>query len=184
MPACVISSHPALDQLRRAGESRECAPDRGGLLRYLAAVPDPRRRRGVRHSLVVILAVAACAVLAGATSLSAIDEWVQDTSPDVLEALKARAHPVSGARIAPSESTIRRVLETVDGDAFDTAVCGWFGGQARHDTAGKDEPDGRGKLRPALAVDGKTLRGARTEDGQAGNATMATAAANTVPSSP
>jgi DDE_Tnp_1-associated len=35
---------------------------------------DPRRRRGVRHRLVVILGLAVCAVLAGARSFTAIAE--------------------------------------------------------------------------------------------------------------
>jgi Rhodopirellula transposase DDE domain/DDE_Tnp_1-associated len=42
------------------------------LLPVLAAIPDPRARRGVRHRLVVILSLAVCAVLAGARSFTAI----------------------------------------------------------------------------------------------------------------
>ena len=45
----------------------------------LAAVADPRARRGVRHRLAVILALAVCAVLAGARSSTAIAEWAADT---------------------------------------------------------------------------------------------------------
>jgi len=37
----------------------------------LAALPDPRDRRGLRHDLASVLAVAVCAVLAGARSLAA-----------------------------------------------------------------------------------------------------------------
>ncbi|MFC7014349.1 transposase family protein [Streptomyces viridiviolaceus] len=47
-----------------------------GLLERLAEVPDPRDPRGVRHALVVVLALTACAVLAGATSLLAVGEWI------------------------------------------------------------------------------------------------------------
>ena len=43
----------------------------------LARVPDPRARRGRRHSLVSVLA-AVCAVLVGACSYVAIAEWVHD----------------------------------------------------------------------------------------------------------
>jgi hypothetical protein len=39
-----------------------------GLLERLAVVPDPRDRRGLRHALVSVLALAAAAVLAGARS--------------------------------------------------------------------------------------------------------------------
>jgi hypothetical protein len=49
-----------------------------GLLDVLADLPDPRRRRGRRHGLVAVLAVAICAVLAGARSYAAIAQWAQD----------------------------------------------------------------------------------------------------------
>ncbi|MEU6603818.1 transposase family protein [Streptomyces shenzhenensis] len=39
-------------------------------------MPDPRDPRGVRHRLAVVLALTACAVLAGATSLLAVGEWI------------------------------------------------------------------------------------------------------------
>ncbi|WP_406326767.1 transposase family protein [Streptomyces sp. NBC_00203] len=44
---------------------------------------DPRDPRGVRHALVVMLALTACAVLAGATSLPAVGEWITDAPPSV-----------------------------------------------------------------------------------------------------
>ncbi|MFF3404210.1 transposase family protein [Streptomyces sp. NPDC002659] len=54
---------PALDQLR---EHPEVASDEvTRLLERLAEVPDPRDPRGVRHALVAVLALTACAVLAG-----------------------------------------------------------------------------------------------------------------------
>ncbi|WP_260609375.1 transposase family protein [Streptomyces sp. WAC 01325] len=58
--------------------------ERAGLLARLAAVPDPRRVRGRRHPLVFVLALAACAVLAGARSLAAIAEGAADAPPDLL----------------------------------------------------------------------------------------------------
>ncbi len=44
----------------------------------LAAVPDPRDPRGRRYSLVSMLAVAVCAVLAGACTFAAVTDWVRD----------------------------------------------------------------------------------------------------------
>ena len=58
-------------------------------------MPDPRDPRGVRHALVVVLALTACAVLAGATSLLAVGEWITDTPPSVLERLGVRPDPLS-----------------------------------------------------------------------------------------
>jgi hypothetical protein len=52
-----------------------------GLLSALSAVADPRRRRGVRHRFVTVLAVSASAVLAGARSFTGIAEWARDLSP-------------------------------------------------------------------------------------------------------
>jgi len=79
--------------------------DRATVLSVLAAVADPRARRGVRHRLAVILAVilalAVCAVLAGARSFTAIAEWAADTD----EATRAGLG-IGGA--VPCESTIRR----------------------------------------------------------------------------
>ncbi|WP_411142451.1 ISAs1 family transposase [Streptomyces sp. x-80] len=59
----------------------------------------------------------------------------------------------------PSESTVRRTLQLIDGQAFDEAVCGWLAEQAEESTPAAG-------MRPAVAVDGKTLRGARTDNGQ------------------
>jgi hypothetical protein len=46
-----------------------------GLLERLAMIPDPRDRRGRRHTLASVLAVSAAAVAAGARSVTAIAEW-------------------------------------------------------------------------------------------------------------
>ncbi|MCS5695710.1 transposase family protein [Desulfofundulus thermocisternus] len=48
---------------------------KGGLLDYLALVKDPRKRRGIRHAQISILAIAICALLSGAKSFIAIGEW-------------------------------------------------------------------------------------------------------------
>lgn len=65
MPAASSSPiDPAISQLLVAARSVNQEPAR--LLPVLAAVPDPRARRGVRHRLAVVLGLAVCAVLAGA----------------------------------------------------------------------------------------------------------------------
>ncbi|MEU9172001.1 transposase family protein [Streptomyces sp. NPDC048420] len=63
-------------------ENPQVVPEKvSGLLERLAEVPDPRDPRGVRHRLTVVLALTACAVLAGATSLLAVGEWIADRHP-------------------------------------------------------------------------------------------------------
>jgi predicted transposase YbfD/YdcC/urease gamma subunit len=121
----------------------EPGKERPGLLAALGQVADPRRRRGVRHRLVVIMVLAVCAVLAGARSYAAIAEWAADAGEDTLARLG-----VAGR--VPSESTIRRVLQRLDAEAFDVLAGRW--------AAQRTTPQ-PGKRR-LIAVDGKTLRGA------------------------
>ncbi len=157
MPACASSLIPVLDT--EPGALAVVDPvAASGLLTVLSTVVDPRARRGVRHRLVTVLAVAVCAVVAGARSMVAIGEWAADLPEQASEALGIGARP-------PCESTIRRVLRGVDGDGFDQAVSGWIAGQR---AATEDGPR-PSRVRRAVAVDGKALRGSRnTTPDQAG----------------
>ena len=148
MPAVSSSPiDPAIGQLLAAVES--VGSERATVLSVLAAVADPRARRGIRHGLSTILAVAVavCAVLAGARSFVAIAEWAADADAQTRDELG-----IAGA--VPSESTIRRTLQRLDADAFDDQVGAW----AQQRTM---PPAGERRL---IAVDGKTLRGSRRGD--------------------
>ena len=59
--------------------------------------------------------------------------------------------------MAPSESTNRRTLQRLDGDALDAAIGAWAAESTQ-------PPPG---TRRALAVDGKTLRGSGSETAEA-----------------
>ncbi|MFJ1708498.1 ISAs1 family transposase [Kitasatospora sp. NPDC088346] len=157
MPADATSPiPPALDQLR---EQPEAAPEEvPGLLERLAEVPDPRDPRGVRHALVVVLALTACAVLAGATSLLAVGEWIADAPVHVLEQVGLRPDPLLPKRLLPAETTVRRLLARIDGDALDRSVGRWLADRRR-------EAAGDAGLR-GLAVDGKSLRGVARAKGR------------------
>lgn len=106
MPAEPSSAIPAaLIQLTHANPLQETeAPH---LLAYLATISDPRDRRGRRHPLVAILAIAAAAVLAGARSMAAIAEWAAAAPQLVRVALGAR-RDAPAHWVVPSEATIRR----------------------------------------------------------------------------
>lgn len=130
-------------------EGTGCSED---LLGHLVVVPDPRKPRGIRHGLACLLAVAAAAVLSGARSFTAIGEWAADASQQVLAALGVRPHPRTGRYVAPNEATLRRALQRVDADAVDDAFAAWL--------ASRDHPGGDGGVE-AVALDGKTVRGAR-----------------------
>ncbi|MFE7977111.1 transposase family protein [Streptomyces shenzhenensis] len=92
------------------------------MLERLAEIPDPRDPRGIRHALAVVLALAARAVPAGATSLLAVGEWIADAPEHLPEQLGACPDPFLPKRPTPPESAVRRLLARVDGDALDGAV--------------------------------------------------------------
>jgi len=124
----------------------------GGLVTLLEGLPDPRHRRGIRHRQAVVLAVAIGACLAGARSYVAIGEWAAALPQAALGRLGCRWHPTRRCYVPPSEPTVRRALQAVDSAQVDRELGAWL-----HRLA-----PGR-----AVAVDGKSLRGAVGEDGRA-----------------
>jgi predicted transposase YbfD/YdcC len=118
------------------------------LLAALQQVPDPRKRRGLRHGLPVILSIAVCAVIAGARSFVAIAEWAAQASPAAVAKLG-----VTGE--VPSESTIRRTINKIDANGLDVVVGAWAAFRATTSE----------KFR-VIAVDGKSLRGSATAGGR------------------
>ncbi len=150
MPAPSSSPIPTVAQ--RLDAPAALAPEHyRDLLDYLAEIADPRHRRGRRHALATVLAVAVAAVLTGARSLAAIGEWASDAPGQVLAALGVR-RDLTGAFRPPDEATVRRVLARVDADALDRAIGAWLASQ-------QPPPPTSHPPRRAVAVDGKTLRG-------------------------
>jgi predicted transposase YbfD/YdcC len=115
----------------------------GALAERLATLADPRCRRGKRHPFVAVLLIACSAVVSGARSFVAIDEWATDAPQDVLAQLGARTATALAVRVPPSGATIRRVIK----DTCPGGLADLLG----HDPAGAD----------TLAVDGKSARGSR-----------------------
>jgi len=120
------------------------------LIQYLGRIKDPRKRRGIRHQQVAVLAIAVCAVLSGCRSFSAIGEWAADLPQRLLKRLGCRRD--LGRYIPPSEPTLRRSLQSVDPDEVDEAISAWLMTQQSGE---------------AISIDGKTLRGAVGDDGKA-----------------
>jgi hypothetical protein len=113
------------------------------LVVVLGAVPDPQVRRGAGHGFVAVLAIAVCAVLAGACTFTAITEWARNLPVGVRIRLGLR-------RVASSESTIRRILQTLNAQALDAAVLStWLVARSAAPTA----------ARRMIAIDGKSARG-------------------------
>ena len=119
------------------------------LLDLLAQVPDPRKRRGRRHALAGLLAVGIAAVIAGSRSFAAIGQWAANAGPEVLAVLGAARGPAE-------ESTFRRAFALVSADVLDRVLGAWLHTRAMQ--AG-------GRL--VIAIDGKTVRGAKSKGGKA-----------------
>jgi predicted transposase YbfD/YdcC len=68
-----------------------------------------------------------------------------------LATLGVRRDPLTGSYRVPGETTLRRVLTGIDGDALDTAVAAWLADRL---------PASAPWQQRAIAIDGKTLRGA------------------------
>lgn len=112
----------------------------GSLLELLRGVTDCRKRRGIRHPLATILAIAVSACLSGARSFLAIGQWSGNLTRDQLRLFGSRRG--SG----PSESAIRRTLQKIDAVDVDKVVGEWLVGKRLL----------RGN---SIGLDGKTLRG-------------------------
>lgn len=154
MPAIASSPiTPVLGQLRDLianGESRADPQQVASLMQVLAAVPDPRKRRGVRHRLVAVLVMSVCAVLGGMRSFVAIAQWARDS----VESCPQLRDQLGGITVAPAESTFRRTLQRLDAGELDRLLGAW----AQMRAAGLNAADEQTGLR-AMAADGKTLRG-------------------------
>jgi hypothetical protein len=136
------------------------------LLRRFAGVSDGRSDQGRDHPVAVVLTLCAAAVLAGMRSFTAIAGWVADVPADLLTCLYRV--PAPGF---PSKTTLWRVLTGADASAVDAAIGAWLLGQAHRTAGGRESArqtaggpeshaDHAGGALLAVAVDGKTLRGA------------------------
>ena len=158
----------------------------GGLYERLGEIADHRKPRGIRHQLAAVLLVCAAAMLSGAHNPTEIAEWARSLDEDLLVRLHTRRSPLTGRVVAPSLSTIQRVLWAVDREQLDQVVADVVRSgldlRATRVKEGAEEPDMSSAeeisdpedddddppapaLR-AIAVDGKSLRGALQDDGR------------------
>ncbi|WP_369174915.1 transposase family protein [Streptomyces sp. R28] len=150
-----------------AGSDPARSDELPNLLDRLRRLPDPRRLKGRRNPLPHVLALAACAVLAAAKSLTTIAEWAADAPDQLLLPCGATLRDPDRPCRAPSEATVRRVLQRIDGDALDAAIGGWLAARADASRAAdEDEHPPPRPVRVAIAVDGKSLGGAIRTDGR------------------
>jgi hypothetical protein len=175
---------PAVSLSRLGARVVESGPGGGQVLaagawQKLEALPDPRSPRGRIYPLACLVAVALCAfTAAGNDRLTAVGQWIKRASQADLARLHAPWDPMAGRYRTPDEKTIRVVLDRLDPRALARALLGprpggrRGGGRPRASVRGyrarraarQAQELARGRLR-AVAVDGKTCRGARRGDG-------------------
>ncbi len=141
LPQKYISGAP---RMKLTAQQMRSLPD------FFKTINDPRRAQGRRHSLHVVLAISAAAVLCGMRGYKAISDWAKALSP------KARArfgcYYSHRKDSIPSESTIRKILIRVDPVELDRALQLW---NAQY-----------GAIDQSLAIDGKTMRNAIDDTGR------------------
>jgi predicted transposase YbfD/YdcC len=113
-------------------------------MEHFSEVPDPRMARTQRHGLLNIFTMALCAVIGGA------DHWTE-----VVEFAQARqtwfAKFLELPNGIPSHDTFARVFRLIDTEALEKACNQWLCSVAAH----------LGGVRGVVAIDGKSVRGAK-----------------------
>lgn len=109
-----------------------------------ALMPDPRSRHGRRYELPFVLTCLVAALLCGCNSTRAVGQWCQEHRSLLRQVFGPRRH------LTPSDSLYRRLLPRLDADALEDALATWV-----QQTRPEDDTE-------AVALDGKTVRGAGT----------------------
>ena len=89
-----------------------------------AEVPDSRRGQGRKHRLATVLSVCALARLAGQYGPAATERFARNLDQEELRALGAWRSG-AGRWVAPSDSTVCRVLADTDPDALQDVLRRW-----------------------------------------------------------
>lgn len=109
------------------------------ILEAFADIPDVRNPLGRRHDLALCLALFTLAVTAGNRGFLAIGDWLKSYRPELIDLFNPPKQRL------PSYSTIRRVLLSLDYQAYSSALARFSGVEALPGET--------------LAMDGKVVRG-------------------------
>jgi len=119
------------------------------LIEVLAEMPDLRSRRGKRHPLSAMLAMACCAMLCGYRSYSALAEWGRNYGTGIAQALGFTHN-------TPCAATLHTIFRQVDRDDLEARLGTWAESVVVSTPAAS-----AGEV--AVALDGKTLRGSQKQ---------------------
>ncbi len=114
-----------------------------------ATIPDPRRRQGLRYDLAYLLTCLVAAMLCGRNSTLAVAEGCRDEQELLKQLFGPRKY------YCPDDSLYRKLLPRLDVSQVEGALADWIRMTL---IAPSDDP---------IALDGKTVRGAGTQDQKA-----------------
>ena len=138
-----LSVPPLTSDERRQLLSQESLPS---LYAVFATLPDPRRKEGQRYELAYLLTCLVAALLCNCNSTLAVGQWCREQRSLLVQVFGPRRF------LCPSDSLYRRLLPRLSVEHLEWAIADWV--QATL-AAKADEP---------IALDGKTVRGARTDE--------------------
>lgn len=140
-----------------------CQPTKG-LLEVLEQVPDPRGRKGRRHSLSAMLAVVVCSTLCGFRGLRPLQQWLTLHGEPMW-------HLLGFTRRPPTRQAFANLLAKLDSVALETVLLDFIGQLALGPETASANDGAGGSANPSPATpaeslqieiwDGKVLRGTR-----------------------
>lgn len=140
---CCHAREPPFSALTSQPENPATATD---LLSFLKALPDSRKRRGIRYPQWWMLLIAILAILSHQGSLLGMERFAKRHRITLNELLGTQI------TMPPSDSTFRLLLAQLDVDGFEALLQQWMAAQP-----------GVSETVDTLICDGKTLRGSISE---------------------
>lgn len=119
------------------------------LVEMLETIPDPRGKHGLRYDLPFLLTCLMAALLCNCNSTEAVSQWCQEHEELLRQVFGPRLF------LPPSGSLSRWLLPQIDIQSVEQVLSTWV-----QSTSHASSPD-------PIAVDGKTVRGARTAEREA-----------------
>ncbi len=114
------------------------------LFEVLQSIKDPRGGQGKKYSLAGSLAIVACGVLAGCTSLRACAEFASALSQPQRRTLRLWKNPKTRKFETPNHVTLWRTICQINADELESKVNSWLNAE--------------NALPGAIAIDGKVLK--------------------------
>jgi predicted transposase YbfD/YdcC len=116
------------------------------LYELFTTIPDPRSKHGLRYELAYLLVCLVAGLLCNCDSTLAIAEWCRDQRLLLIGLFGPRRF------LCPSDSLYRKLLPRLDAEQIEWALADWIRTTL---CAQPDDP---------IALDGKTVRGARKDE--------------------